>query len=148
MKFSRSTLVGALAVGLFALLFAPVLKYTVWTWYFSVRERASRREFDSAAWKSFIPQHGVSRTNYWAYLLPSRLRMVDDLVDHHELHGRTRSEIVNLLGEKDRTAYFSEWDLVYWLGPGRYGNAIGDSEWFVVRFGHDKRVSEYRVVHD
>lgn len=53
-----------------------------------------------------------------------------------------------MLGEKQETQYFQEWDLVYYLGPGRFGNAIGDSEWLVVRFGPDGKVSEYRVVHD
>lgn len=139
---------GILAGGLIALLLAPWLKYEAWFMYFRVRERASRVEFNSSDWKSTQQQYGVGRTNYWAYLLPPRLRMVDDLVDNHALRGRTRPEIIELLGEKDRTAYFSEWDLVYWLGPGRYGDAIGDSEWFVVRFDDDGRVSEYRVVHD
>jgi hypothetical protein len=74
--------------------------------------------------------------------------MIDDLMTRHDLRGRTRTEIVNLLGEKEETQYFSEWDLVYFLGPGRFGDAVGDSEWLVVRFGREGKVNDYRVVHD
>ena len=62
--------------------------------------------------------------------------------------GRTRTEVVTLLGEKEETEYFNEWDLVYFLGPGRFGDAIGDSEWLVIRFNSDGKVSDDRVVHD
>jgi hypothetical protein len=60
--------------------------------------------------------------------------MVDDLLKNHPLRGMTREEVTSLLGPKTETEYFREWDLVYYLGPGRYGNAIGDSEWLVIRF--------------
>lgn len=116
--------------------------------YFGVRERLSRRPFESQEWKAYRPQWGVSRTNYWAFALPARLRMVDDLMARHDLRGRGRDEITTLLGPKESTQYFSDWDLVYYLGPGRYGDAIGDSEWLVIRFDAADKVREYRVVHD
>lgn len=80
--------------------------------------------------------------------LPVRIRMVDDLLNRHTFKGQTREEVEALLGPKTKTEYFNDWDLVYYLGPGRYGNAVGDSEWLVFRFNSTERVKEYRVVHD
>ena len=73
--------------------------------------------------------------------------MADDLVRRRLLDGLTREQTLHLLGEPRPTNYFSEWDLVYWLGPER--SFIGvDSEWLVVRFAPDGQVSEYRIVRD
>ena len=44
--------------------------------------------------------------------------------------------------------YFSDWDLVYYLGPGRHGHAVVDSEWLVFRFDSKGPAKERRVVHD
>ena len=46
-----------------------------------------------------------------------------------------------MLGEPPKTNYFSDWDVVYWLGPER-GLAGIDSEWLIVRIGEDGRVAE------
>ena len=40
------------------------------------------------------------------------------------------------------------WLVVYYLGPGRYGDAVGDSEWLVFRFDSKGPAKERRVVHD
>lgn len=137
-----------LGVGLACLLLAPIIRMEAHFTYFWIREHASRVPFDSEAWKSYRQQYGVSRTNYWAYALPVRLRMIDDLMEKHDLSGKARAEVEVLLGPKEQTPYFNDWDLVYWLGPGRYSNAIGDSEWLVLRFDAQGKVREYRVVHD
>ncbi|MCC7123938.1 MAG: hypothetical protein IT178_03760 [Acidobacteria bacterium] len=73
--------------------------------------------------------------------------MVDDLLAKRRLDGLTRSEIESLLGPRDETRKWSEWHLVYYLGPER-GSFGVDSEWLVVRFGHSERVEEYRIVRD
>jgi hypothetical protein len=73
--------------------------------------------------------------------------LVDDLLRSHELRGRSRSEVVALLGEPPKTDYFREYDLVYWLGPERGFISI-DSEWLVMRLDSLGRVSEYRLVTD
>jgi hypothetical protein len=88
------------------------------TW--TMRERLNRIKFDSKAWREF--RRGTD-ANEWPHttLLPVRLRMVDDLLKNHPRRGMTREEVTSLLGLKTETEYFREWDLVYYLGPGRYG---------------------------
>ena len=76
-----------------------------------------------------------------------RVRMVEWLVRSGTLDGLSRPQVLELLGEPDGGPYFRDWDLVYWLGPER-GLMGFDSEWLVLRFGPDGRVSEYRVVRD
>jgi hypothetical protein len=78
---------------------------------------------------------------------PVRLRMIEWLMRSGQLDGLTRPEVATLLGPANETRYFSDWDLVYWLGPER-GMFRIDSEWLVIRFGPNGRVSEYRVVRD
>jgi len=78
---------------------------------------------------------------------PVRLQMIEWLMRSGQLDGLTRPEVVALLGPARDTPYFSDWDLVYLLGPERGMFSI-DSEWLVIRFGPNGRVSEYRVVRD
>jgi hypothetical protein len=73
--------------------------------------------------------------------------MVDDLRRRYPLKGRTRAEVVALLGEPRPTNYFTEYDLVYWLGPERGAISI-DSEWLVLRLDKDGRIVEERLVTD
>ena len=112
---------------------------------YKYREHRNRASFDSEKWKRF-----PRSTNEWPHtdLLPIRIRMVEDLLKRYNFGGQTRNEVEKLLGPKTKTEYFSDWDLVYYLGPGRYGNAVGDSEWLVFRFDSSGRVQEYKVVHD
>jgi hypothetical protein len=94
------------------------------------------RSFDAVAWNDQTQvREGV------------RLKMADRLLARRTLIGRTRAEVVELLGEPSPTAYFAEWDLVYWLGPERGYFSI-DSEWLVVRLGEDGRVADNRIVRD
>ena len=57
------------------------------------------------------------------------------------------SEIISVLGTAPPTDYFREYDFVYWLGPERGLFGI-DSEWLVLKYGADGRVTEYRIVTD
>jgi hypothetical protein len=72
---------------------------------------------------------------------------VDDLIAHTPIRGRSRADIVALLGEPSKTAYFKDYDLVYWLGPERGLMSI-DSEWLVMRLDSLGRVSDFRLVTD
>jgi len=92
------------------------------------------RLFDSALWKSGEDE-GV------------RLSMIDALLLAHDLRGLSRAEVEALLGGPTETDKFNDWNLVYWLGWNR-GLIRIDSEWLVVRFGEDNRVSEWAVVTD
>jgi hypothetical protein len=98
-----------------------------------------RRSFDSQAWKASLAQSPPSD--------PIRLRMVNDLLQQHPLTGVSRSEVLELLGTPPATNYFSNWDLVYWLGPER-GLLSIDSEWLVIRFDKTGKVAKFDVVRD
>ena len=76
-----------------------------------------------------------------------RLRMADRLVATGALVGKTRAQVIEMLGESSSSGYFSDWDLVYWLGDERGWMSI-DSEWLVVRLSPDGRVVANRIVRD
>jgi hypothetical protein len=105
----------------------------------TLKERASRRSFDSAVWKSSLSNSSPGD--------PVRLRMVDSLLRQRQLIGMSRSEIVSLLGAPPSTEYFRDYDLVYWLGPERGFISI-DSEWLAIRLDPNDRVTEARIVRD
>ncbi len=102
----------------------------------SIQERLNRREFDSTEWKNT-----KNVTNN------IRIRMVDDLLRRHHLNGMSREQVTALIGEPDKTEYFKNSDMVYWLGPER-GFMNIDSEWLVVRLDSRKKVSEVKIVRD
>lgn len=115
-----------LAVVTTAFVSVPVV---CWVWF-------PGRSLDPAAWQDeVLVRQGV------------RLEMADRLVARGTLVGKSRAEVVELLGEPSPTTYFADWDLVYWLGPERGFISI-DSEWLVLRLGEDGRVSYNRIVRD
>lgn len=122
--------IGALTpyLGLLAWLFGTP---TVEQWQHS-------RPFTPTAWR----QDADSTDVMW----PTRLRMIDDLLAHHPLVGLTRDSVIALLGPSDSTSYWSEWDMVYWLGPER-GIVRMDSEWLVLRIAGGT-VTEATIVRD
>jgi hypothetical protein len=108
-------------------------------WFFfgdTVQGHLRCRPFDAAAWKG-----EKTLTN------DVRIRMVDDLLRRHSFRGMTREHVTAIVGEPDKTEYFKEWDLVYWLGPERDWMSI-DSEWLVFRLDGGKKVTDYRIVRD
>ena len=91
-----------------------------------------QRQFEPARWQDSAAVYGP---------LAVRGCMVDDLRRRHRLRGRTRADVVALLGEPRPTNYFHEYDLVYWPGPER--SLLGmDSEWLVIRLDASGRVAE------
>ena len=97
-----------------------------------------QREFEPVAWRD--NERGDA-------MWPARLAMVDDLLARHPMRGLSRDSVERLLGPRDSTEYFREWDLVYWLGPER-GLVRIDSEWLVLNLGLDGRVRDYQIVRD
>ena len=76
-----------------------------------------------------------------------RSRMVDRLLARRSLRGKTKNEVLALLGIPRATEYFRDWDLVYWLGSERGFISI-DSEWLVLKFNSEGRVSDAKIVTD
>ncbi len=95
--------------------------------------------FDSDIWRGSPSDH----THH-----SIRLRMVDDLLARHSPVGRTRANVVALLGEPDGTTYFSDFDMVYHLGLERGGAFSIDSEWLVLRLDDAGVVQEALLVTD
>lgn len=77
----------------------------------------------------------------------ARQGMVDGFLQNHNPVGLTREEVVELLGEPPETTYFSDYDLVYWVGIER-GFIRIDSEWLVIRIDDNEKVTEARLVSD
>jgi hypothetical protein len=101
-----------------------------------IQERLNRRNFDPIEWQS-----QESFTN------DIRIKMVDDLLRRHTFKGMTRKQVVSIIGEPDKTEYFKEWDLVYWLGPERGFFGI-DSEWLVFKMDNHKKITVVAIVRD
>jgi hypothetical protein len=85
--------------------------------------------FDRTVWQDRHQKAGV------------RLRMAERLVWRHALDGKSRTEVVSMLGPPNATADWPQWDLAYRLGP----VGILDNGGLVIRFGQDGRVSVARI---
>ena len=95
------------------------------------------QRFDAEAWKAAAPEHNT---------VVKRAPMAEDFLRRYDAVGMSRAEIVGLLGDRDATDKFADYDLVYWLGPER-GLVGVDSEWLVIRLA-DGVVTEARIVSD
>ncbi len=102
-----------------------------------VNDYIHRKPFNAVQWKD---ERFVNSRN------PIKIRMVDDLLNKKKLIGMSKSEINELLGMPPKTAYFSNYDYVYWLGPER-GLISIDSEWLAIKFENDKAI-EAKIVTD
>jgi hypothetical protein len=77
-----------------------------------------------------------------------RVEMVGHLLSKVQLKGMTRDEIIALLGEQEEEIYFKEQNnLVYYLGDERGFMSI-DSEWLVIWFDGENRVTDYEIKTD
>lgn len=117
------------------LLFGLVLTFPL---YKSVLDDyASRIAFDQTSWLA-----GNDRDAY-----PKRTQMIDDLISNNDFHGKSKAEVMTMLGEPTSTEYFSDWDMIYWLGPERGIFSI-DDEWLILRFNERSVVIDYKVITD
>lgn len=105
---------------------------------YKAKDYLQRRPFVSSEWKN---EEAARKPPY------PRLRMVDHLLSKEKLIGKTRKEVVALLGEPKKTEYFNEYDLVYWLGPERNWISI-DSEWLIMRLDASDKVIECALTTD
>ncbi|MFT7669240.1 MAG: hypothetical protein ACI8X5_001940 [Planctomycetota bacterium] len=116
-----------------------LLEYALTGWVFS-------RSFSSSAWKA-AASDGISNPG------GPRRAMIASLLADETLAKLERTAIRELLGPDDSMegtgygrGYFTQWDEVYFLGD---ATAISmDSDWLVIRYDSNARVSEYRLVTD
>ena len=134
MRFRPLAVLG-LAAGI---LLAGFIGIIAWLFFGpEIQERLQRRKFDAVEWRSADP----SRTN-------TRTRMVDDLLRSGQLKGKSRAEVMALLGQpRPVPGYFERSDLVYRVGPERGFISI-DSEWLVLQFDRSSNVVGVKIVTD
>lgn len=103
------------------------LVYGAWVfrWQPSMEQAHHALPFNSARWRSRADGDGER----W----PTRLRMVDDLLARRVLPGKTRSQVVDLLGKPDMTDDRPAPSMIYDLGPER-GALSMDNEILVIEF--------------
>ena len=79
--------------------------------------------------------------------ITDRQKMLNSVLDL--IQGKSKSEIIGLIGEGLDTAYFisTERDLIYILGPERSYTGI-DSEWLLLWFDEDKMLLKYEITTD
>lgn len=104
----------------------------------SIENQIRSRPFQSAGWRANDDTSDV--------MWPTRLRMVDDLLERELLAGLSRDSVVRMLGPADSSTIWKEWDMTYYLGPERGFLSI-DSETLAIRLRNDT-VVEARLVRD
>ena len=95
----------------------------------------------------FIPSWWRSNESNWGDRFSRRHRMADWLIYGGALVGKTRADVVALLGEPPPTEYFKDWHMVYNLGAERGFISI-DSEWLVLRLDAGGIVTEATLRRD
>ncbi|MER9128822.1 hypothetical protein [Mesorhizobium sp. M0768] len=83
----------------------------------------------------------------WLDPLHKRHRIADSLVLTGWLVGKSRAEVLAALGAPPETDKFSDWSLVYVLGPER-GLLSIDYEWLAIRTDDAGSVTEAAVIRD
>lgn len=105
--------------------------------YFFIIKVDSNNQFTTKKWIDA----GKKNTNVY------RIEMIDELLKKYKLKGMKKEEVIKLLGSADKTNYFKNWDMVYWLGPERGFISI-DSEWLVLKLDTDNTVVDAKVLRD
>ncbi|MEY8350565.1 hypothetical protein AALF16_20115 [Bacillus cereus] len=92
--------------------------------------------------------HSKFHTDRWLQNEEKRVYMVDDLLAKHKLVGKSKQEIIRLLGEPTETRRFEEMNqTVYYLGVER-GVIPIDSEWLIFQFDNADKAVEYKLYKD
>lgn len=95
----------------------------------------------------FVPSWWAADRENWSDPLKKRHRIADGFVLTGRLLGKSREELITLLGAPPRTDKFSDWEMVYPLGAERGFISI-DMEWLVVRLNSSGKAVEARIVRD
>ncbi len=91
--------------------------------------------FDQTAWKN-ADLTGRARAD-----------MLQDFLDRYPLEGKTRSEVIALLGEPTPTDKWDGAEMIYVLGNDGTFVAI-DHDWLLIDLDRHQRVVSFRRVHD
>jgi hypothetical protein len=72
-----------------------------------------------------------------------RANMLDDLLNRYPLKGKSRSEIVSLLGEPTPTSKWQNSEMIYVLGNDGSYMPI-DNEWFLIDLDENQKVVSFK----
>ena len=92
--------------------------------------------FDRAAWHD---EAGVAAGD--------RKAMAERLVARRALPGRTRAEVIDMLGEPTKTDKLRNWSLVYHLGAGAPQPGV-ESDWLALLLDQSGLVAEVRIMRE
>ncbi len=95
----------------------------------------------------FVESWWNAKNYEWNDTLHKRARIADRLISSDVLIGKSRTEIVQILGEPPPPEYFRDWDMVYNLGAERGYFSI-DSEWLAIRLGKSGHATEAIIFRD
>ncbi len=95
----------------------------------------------------FVESWWNARNHEWNDPLHKRARIADRLISSDALIGKSKTEIVQMLGEPPPPEYFRDWDMVYNLGAERGYFSI-DSEWLAIRLGNSGNATEVTILRD
>jgi len=112
-----------------------ILLLLVGLWFGNYEYRVAPIRFEAGQWASIEPQNDS---------LHRRARMADWLLSQGTLSGKSRAQVVSMLGAPGS---FRDWDFAYSLGAER-GLAPVDMELLVLRFDNNDRVVEARILRD
>jgi hypothetical protein len=100
---------------------------------FALRGNIIHEKFDSEEWKNW------TETEWTATL---RWDMINSLRNTHELKGKTKTEITELLGEPDEGK--SDLKYRYFLGMAKHGIDTGS---LIIKFDENDLVTDFYVWH-
>ncbi|WP_235190074.1 outer membrane protein assembly factor BamE domain-containing protein [Bacillus gaemokensis] len=84
----------------------------------------------------------------WLEEESKRVYIVDDLLEKHKLVGKSKEEVLQLLGNPTETGRFKETNqIIYYLGDER-GFIRIDSERLVLYFNDNDKVMKYKIQKD
>ena len=104
------------------MLVGALLCIAIYVYFNFLDDGVDRIEFDSNVWKNAPAEFSLEST---------RLRMVDNFLDEHDVVGMSQDQIVQLLGEPDDTLYFNTYEMVYMLGQETDSYFAIDSQWLL-----------------
>lgn len=106
--------------------------------FFAFRSTVPDKPFHSETWKNVA---GNKTSN-------DRLAMVNDLLGQGLLHGRSRNQVIELLGTAEPESYFTSYgyQMMYTLGEGR--GLLPGPNYLAIKFDDGDRVAGMDVMQD
>ena len=101
--------------------------------FFALRGKLSGERFDSTKWKNWKESEME---------LSTRWDMMNSLRNNYELEGKTKTEIIDLLGKPD--SEHSNSDFSYYLGYSKQGINTGTLTFYI---GNDGKIRAFNVSH-